>query len=315
MSMCQAGLFNNCNGSCKFCLIKDERPYSIEEIYTELQRTMDNIRFIGTQEENWTNKFSDGISLLGGEIYFIKDERYKELFLQLIDVIIDEVLLKSPNPNVRFSSVSNGNYDPEWLLFPAIDRIKERVGIQHVDMNFSYDFEYRFATPEQEQRVVNTINAFSERYNYRVGVQMILTQNVIDRMINDGWRPKAFAEEKFTNAQLAFLYPHPIYRGNDYTGSQNLPGFNFTRNSLLKAVRILKKEDPFTYQAFYASTHNSAVFKYTMLYVKKEAGTADQAPVLSDGKELINKRCGHSILYQCYSDCDKCMLCDLEGMD
>lgn len=313
--MCQAGIFNNCNGSCDFCLIKDDRFYSMEEIYTEIDRIKENIKFIATQEENWTNKFSNGISLLGGELYYINDEKYKKKFLELIDVIIDEILLKSPNPDVRYSTVSNGYYDPENLLFPVVDRIAERVGIRHVDMNFSYDLLYRFKNEAHERRVRSTINAFAERYNYQVGVQMILTQNVINKMVNEGWTPTKFIQEKFPKCRLAFLYPHPIYRGNNYTGAQNLPLFNFDRKSFFKAMSILKEKEPFVYEAFKASTKNSATFKYTMLYVKKEAGTTDQKPILSDGKEVINPKCGHSVLYQCYSDCDRCMLCDIEGLE
>lgn len=313
--MCQAGIFNNCNGTCEFCLIKDDKFYSMEEIYTEIDRVKENIRFIATQEDNWTTKFADGISLLGGELYYLHDEKYKEKFLELIDVIIDEILLKSPSNRCRYSTVSNGFYDPEWLLFPVIDRIVERAGIQYVDMNFSYDLMYRFKNEAHEKRVRDTINAFHDRYNYMVGVQMILTQNVIDKMVNEGWRPQKFAEETFPGCRLAFLYPHPIYRGNNYTGAKNLPHFNFDRKSFFKAMDILKREEPFTYAAFQASTRNSAVFKYTMLYVKKEAGYSTQPPILSDGKEVINPKCGHSVLYQCYSDTDRCMLCDLEGME
>lgn len=313
MAMCQIGLFNNCNGSCKFCLIKDDRFYEMDEIYEEIERAKENIRFIAKQPDNWTNKYSNGISVLGGELFYMKDEKYKQLFLELIDVIIEEVLTKSPNPDVRFSTVTNGYYDPEWLLFPVIDKIRDAVGIQHVDVNFSYDFKYRFKNDAHEKRVRDTINAFHERYNYVTGVQMILTQDVVNRII-DGWLPKTFIDEYFPGNQLALLYPHPIYRGNDYSGAWNLPDFNFTRGSFIKAMGILKRDDPRAYEAFWRSAHNSAVFKYTMLFVKKHGASAEQLPLLSDGKEIINEDCNHSILYQCYSDTRKCMLCDLDMM-
>ena len=41
----------------------------------------------------------------------------------------------------------------------------------------------------------------------------------------------------------------------------------------------------------------------------------DQKPLLSDGKEIINEKCGHSMLYSCYNDSNKCLLCDLENLD
>ena len=315
MAMCQCGLFNNCNGSCKFCLIKDKGKLSMKEIYVEEERTIENIKFIATQERNWTNFFSDGISILGGEVYYIQDEHYKELFLKIVDTIIEYVLKVSPSPRCRFSTVTNGNYDPNNLLFPVVDRLQEAVGLGKLDINFSYDFKYRFATPEQEQRVRNTINAFRQRYEYCAGIQMILTQDVINKYLYEGWRPRKWIEENLPGNQLAFLYPHPIHRGNDYSGAKNLEGFNFTRESLFKFLRVLKVEDPVIYEAFVSSCRNSAVFKYTMLYDKGDSGTAQQDPRLSDGKEIINSKCGHSTLYQCYSDTDKCMMCDLEALE
>lgn len=312
--MCQAGIFNNCNGSCKFCLLKDEHFFTLPEIYTEIDRTIENIDFISKQPENWTNKFSNGISVLGGELFYMTDTKYKQKMMELADVIIEKILKVSPNPHVKFSTVTNGYYDPENLLFPFIDRIADAVGIGHVDVNFSYDLMYRFKDEAHEKRVVDTVNAFHDRYNYVCGVQMILTQHVINKILYEGWTPTKFIAEKMPGNQLAFLYPHPIHRGNNYSGAQNLPDFNFTRSSFIKAMQILRTECPLEYEAFYRSTHNSAVFKYTMLYDKKDEGSATQLPRLCDGKEIANRKCGHSILYQCYSDSRRCMLCDLEGV-
>ena len=287
----------------------------MEEIYAEIEKAKENIKYISTQEDNWTNKYSDGFSLLGGEIFFIQDEVYKQKILELIDVVIEEILKKSPNPNVRFSTVTNGFYDPEWLLFPVIDKISEAVGIQHVDVNFSYDLRYRFDNEEHRQRVVKTINAFHERYNYCAGIQMILTQDVINRILYDGWRPSTYAEKVFPGNRITFLYPHPIERGNGYKGAKELDGFNFTRKSFFECLAVLKEEEPVIYQSFVESTRNSAVFKYSMLFDKREKGTPDQLPRLTDGKEVLMDDCGHSILYRCYSDSDRCMLCDINSME
>ena len=59
--------------------------------------------------------------------------------------------------------------------------------MNHVDVNFSYDFKYRFHTEESRQRCIETINAFHDRYNYHCGVQMIVTQDVVNMYLN-GWR-------------------------------------------------------------------------------------------------------------------------------
>jgi hypothetical protein len=205
-------------------------------------------------------------------------------------------------------------YDPEWLLFPVVDKIVEAVGVNKVDVNFSYDFKYRFHTEDSRQRCIDTINAFHNRYNYHCGVQMIVTQDVVDMYLN-GWRTFHTIDELFPDNMITFLYPHPIHRGNNYAGTKNLENFNFTRESFLKFLAVLKDEEPKVFEGFLHSTRNSAIFKYTMMFDKFDKGTSQQLPRLSDGKEIINERCNHSILYQCYSDCDKCMLCNLEGFN
>lgn len=309
--MVQLGLHSLCCNKCDFCLIEENHLNQIDDILIEIERAKENIRYINSCEENWSNKYSDGISLLGGEIFFIKDERYKKAILELVDIIIEYVLKPSKNPRCRFSTVTNGMYDPEWLLFPVIDKIVETVGLQYVDVNFSYDFKYRFHSENKRKMCEDTINAFHNRYNYSCGVQMILTQDVINMYLK-GWRTSDFINSILPGNILTFLYPHPIHRGNDYAGEKNLPGFNFTRASFLLFLKTLRKEEPKVFESFLHSTRNSATFKYTMMYEKMDAGYINQDPCLSDGKEVINKSCGHSILYQCYSDTNKCMLCDLE---
>lgn len=311
MSMVQLGLHTKCCNHCDFCLIKDNNVTEVDDILIEIEKAKENIRFINSSKENWSNKYSDGISILGGEIFFIKDERYKKAFLELIDIIIEYILKPSKNPRCRFSTVTNGMYDPEWLLFPVIDKIVNAVGIQYVDVNFSYDFKYRFHSDAARKQCENTINAFHKRYNYIAGVQMILTQDVIDKYLN-GWRTYHFIDKVLPGNVLVFLYPHPIHRGNNYSGEKNLPGFNFTRESFIKFIILLKQEEYRVFESFLHSTRNSAVFKYTMLFDKLQKGNPNQTPVLSDGKEIINTRCNHSILYQCYSNSTECMLCDLE---
>lgn len=313
MAMVQLGLHSKCCNNCDFCTIEENHLDQIDDILVEIKRAKENIKYISTCKDNWQTKYADGISLLGGEIFFVKDKEYKKEILELIDIIIEYVLKPSKNPRCRFSTVTNGMYDPEWMLFPVIDKIVNSVGIQFVDVNFSYDFKYRFHSEESRQQCISTINAFHKRYDYRCGIQMIVTQDVVDKYLN-GWRTTDTVNELFPGNMISFLYPHPIHRGNHYAGTKNLKNFNFTRDSFLKFVALLKKEEPAVFQSFLCSTRNSAVFKYTMMHEKLSAGTINQNPRLSDGKEIINKKCNHSVLYQCYSDTDKCMLCDLESL-
>ena len=299
--MVQYGIWSNCSNKCDFCLIEKHYYRTPEQMVGYLQELIDNIKI-----QDWANKFSDGISLLGGELYFITDKAVQDKFMELIDIIIEYVLKVSKNPNCKYSTVTNGIYEPSFL-YKVIDRIVERAGIQYVDVNFSYDLKYRFHSEAARKQCLQNIIDFHKRYNYRIGVQMILTQYLID-MINRG----EFSIDKWQNeiasgSILEFLYPHKIHTGIV------LDDFNFKRADFIKFMRKLYHENEENFFNFVSSVRHSSIFKYTGLYIDDEGNTHSE-PVLSDGKEIINSVCNHSTLYQCYADSDKCMLCDLNNI-
>lgn len=301
-NMVQYGVWPDCCNSCDFCLREQRIPYKKAKQLAWLKRIKENINYI-----DWENKFSYGISLLGGELYYITDVELQAAFLELIDVIIEKILKISKNPNCKYSTVTNGLYEPTFL-FKCIDKIVKAVGIEKVDVNFSYDLKYRFKTEHDRLLVLNNINSFHERYKYRVGVQMILTQYVIDSWQAGTFDVISFIQNEISNNQLAFLYPHPTRAG------KKLKDFFFKRSDFLKFIQYLRSECPEVYTSFLLSTKNSCTFKYTGLINKLYPDVTEQ-PVLADSKDILNTNCGHSILYQCYSDCNNCVLCDLYALD
>lgn len=296
----QYGVWANCPNSCDFCLLKEKRFYSKNEQVKWLNLIKQNIYTI-----DWEHEFSGGISLLGGELYYIKDRFVQTKFMELIDVIINRILKVSNDPICRYSTVTNGLYEPSFL-YRVMDHLKAEVSMNKVDVNFSYDFKYRFKNKNAEKLCLKNINAFTERYNYRTGVQMILTQNVID-MWKNGWDVNKWINSTIPGCNLAFLYPHRVRTG------KILPDFRFNRKDLLDFVIYLKHESPSVYLSFIHSTRNSERFKYTGL-VNRGHINAREIPILTDGKE-IKTECGHSELYRCYADSDACVLCDLMNID
>ena len=299
--MVQYSIWSNCCNNCDFCLRKERIPYSREKQLLTLRRTRKNLDFV-----DWKDKFSDGISLLGGELYYIEDKELQDEFMLLIDDIIEKVLKVSPNPNVKYSTVTNGIYNPEFL-YRVIDRIVDKVGIQAVDLNFSYDMKYRYKNEERRKLVLKNINNFHQRYNYKVGVQMILTQYVIDMWKRGEFDVNKFIDENIPGNTLCFLYPHPIETG------LNLTDFNFKRRDLFDFLKYLKEANYFVYVSFMLSTMNSCSYKYTGLKNRTSLDFTEE-PKFTDGKEILTE-CGHSILYRCYTDSDKCLLCDLMAFD
>ena len=81
---CQYGVWPNCCNNCDFCL-REEREFLTKPLQL---RNLDMIKK-NIDVLDWKNKFSYGISLLGGELYYIKDKDIQESFLELVDIIIE----------------------------------------------------------------------------------------------------------------------------------------------------------------------------------------------------------------------------------
>lgn len=302
MAMVQYDLWNNCSNSCDFCLIYRKRILNNEQMIERIDQIIDNINYIG---DRWTTQFSDGISLLGGEVYFIIDLKVQEKLMELIDHIINKILL--PNKVLghicKYSTVTNGIYQPD-LLFRMIDRIVEKVGIEFVDVNFSYDLKYRFHTEESRLLCLENMRKFSERYNYRIGAQMVVTEYLIDMINNKEFDIGEFQNKIVPNSIVEFLYPHEVHTG------KVLDDFQFPRDKFLRFLIWLKANYYENFINYCDSINNSSIFKYTGLYINAD-WSMEIEPKLSDGKEIINPNCNHSVLYQCYKDSDKCILCDI----
>ena len=302
MAMVQYDLWNNCSNSCDFCLIYRKRILNSKQMIERIDQIIDNINYVG---DRWTTQFSDGISLLGGEVYFITDLKVQEKLMELIDHIIDKILLpnKALGHVCKYSTVTNGIYQPD-LLFRMIDRIVEKAGIEFVDVNFSYDLKYRFHTEESRLLCLENMRKFSERYNYRIGAQMVVTEYLIDMINNKECDIGEFQNKIVPNSIVEFLYPHEVHTG------KVLDDFQFPRDKFLRFLVWLKASYYENFINYCDSINNSSIFKYTGLYINAD-WSIEIEPKLSDGKEIINPNCNHSILYQCYKDSDKCILCDI----
>ena len=298
--MLQYSVWSNCCNQCDFCLRAERIPYSKEKQLRRLDRIKKNLDYI-----DWAGKYSGGISLLGGELYYTTDEDLQKSFLELVDLIIEKVLKKSTNPLVKYSTVTNGMYDPTFL-FKVLDKLSEACGTQVIDINFSFDLKYRYHQEGQKEQVIKNVNLVHDRYNYKVGIQMILTQHLID-LWKSGVDVIKYVDDLMPDNQLAFLYPHPVHTG------KNLDDFFFKRTDLFPFLTWLKNIYPNEYLSFMHSTKNSATYKWTGL---KDILSDDieEQPQLTDGKEEITE-CGHSVLYRCYADSNKCLLCDLYSFD
>ena len=157
------------------------------------------------------------------------------------------------------------------------------------------------------------IEAFQEKYpEYILGVQSICTQYLIDEILHNNFLEKWY--EKYPHTSFELLYPHPVHTGI------RLDDFFPRRESIFELVEYLSTHGfGDVLEHFHSSVRNSSLFKHTGLYHRDDEfvdGKVDlkQKPELSRDKTAKNKKCFHSILYQCYSDSDRCLLCDLNSI-
>lgn len=304
MSMVQYGLWPNCTNSCDFCLLLDRDYKSEEERLNILASIKENIKHI-----DWKSKFSNGISLLGGEIYYTEYDSIKESFLDLIRRIIETIII--PTKGSVYSTVTNGIYDSKILLEPTLDLFEEYGVLDQVDINFSWDLKYRFHNEESLQSMIRNVNMIYDKYQLTPRVQTCLTQYLIDAHLNGEFDMVSYQKEHFPHTEWSLLYPHKINTG------KVLDDFFFKRDSLFSFIKYLKSHGQNELiQHLIQSVINSSQFKYTGLWERntlygenKEITELEQSPTLENKQNLTE--CGHSDLYRCYIDSDKCLLCDL----
>ena len=71
--MVQYCVWPNCTNKCDFCLLKQRPYFSKQEQLESLQAIRHNIKTI-----DWQGKFVYGISLLGGELFYVKDKELRK---------------------------------------------------------------------------------------------------------------------------------------------------------------------------------------------------------------------------------------------
>ena len=118
-------------------------------------------------------------------------------------------------------------------MYKVIDKIVDAVGIDKVDINFSYDLKYRFKSDLDRLKVLKNINDFHNRYDYCVGVQMILTQYLINLWKDGKFDVNEFMEKEIPGNQLSLLYPHPIHT------EKVLDDFFFNRKDFLQFIKYI----------------------------------------------------------------------------
>ena len=109
MKILQYLLWTNCNNACKFCIRGDKSDaYSkIEDMLASIEKAKSNIL-----SQDWSS-YKGGISIIGGELYYVEDRRLQLALLDLMHTATDVILKK--NDSTCIVLITNLIYDDSFL--------------------------------------------------------------------------------------------------------------------------------------------------------------------------------------------------------
>lgn len=278
-------LWENCNNKCKFCFL-DYKKLSH-------QQRIDAIEHLPTWMDSLTP--DSNLLLIGGELY---DSSVYQLGLISIYQQISK-LMASGTIKI-FTTNSNLMYRDLGLLRTCIEIIRLTTHEQF-NQRFAFTTSYdiggtRFFTPEREKLFLDNLEVMPSLIgvnDVNVNVNMILTKPLCHELQKYG---QCYIDD-FERQYHCHVMLLPYFIKD--------PSLAVTRREMLQTLTRL--DSSYVLNWVYAKLTNNTdkrrVFKYnpeSQCYEEHNAG------ILS---------CGHGKNFiRCYSDSDRCFLCDVKAM-
>ena len=303
-------LWNNCGNNCTFCHQRNHERKSDDKILTP-EEQINSLelceKFLDTQFEKGNH-----ILLVGGEIFDIKNDEVKKIFVRLILKKIlkmmsyDEIELFYVNTNLLYEDISL----LDWFLtlFQAnglLDRIK---------FTTSYDIQGRFRTKESEQLFYKNLKYITDTYkDIKVVVNTVLTLEACKRINEDRFGADYLLEyikqqdkNHITIKEWIDYFKVQIntipYIKLDYENSPKAP----TEKEIIETLQHVNTVVP-GYLEQYAD--NIALTQEKLLYEYRKN--------VKDFVYCSSKlgECGHSVNFKrVFEDSDKCFPCEMKKL-
>lgn len=296
MRMLQYLLWTNCNNNCRFC-IRGDKSDSFKNLSDMLESVKKAKESICNQD--WT-KYDGGISVIGGELFYIKDEVLQDALFSLFETVVDKVL--KLRENIYLVLISNLIYDTAFLE-KVLNMFKNRGVEEQIQLHTSYDIKYRYATIDDKLLYEQNLYKIRKLYpNLAITVQNILTQYFIEQVNSGKFDINSFEDEFMV--KFALLVP---LKSNL---SSKLSDFFPKRKDFINFLIKISSENPIVFRKFI----DSARYAFTSKDFIDTQNDKELIPSNSAKFYAPNMKCGHSDVFNCYSDSDKCMLCDIEAL-
>ncbi len=275
-------LWDNCTNNCKFCFQrKSPRLFSID---FQKQILNNVLSFINS------DKFQVGshILLVGGEIF---DDSNRKFIIEFFDKIC-----KMMTRNTIELCYLNTNllYEDLNLLFLVLDVFKQNSLLDRLKFTTSYDLVGRFSTSSKEQLFISNLRTITSNYNVKVVTNMILSNELCRKIIDQTFSLSRFQQENNTELNLI---PYIILDESLATD----------KNNIMQALTTLKKKDYMIFKSFLFNINIKQPRK--MFYFKDCKDIIDNKLTACECKLL---ECGHSENFKRYTvDKKSCFVCDI----
>lgn len=275
-------LWDNCSNNCKFCFQrKSPRLFSID---FQKQILNNVLSFINS------DKFQVGshILLVGGEIF---DDSNRKFIIEFFDKIC-----KMMTRNTIELCYLNTNllYEDLNLLFLVLDVFKQNSLLDRLKFTTSYDLVGRFSTNSKEQLFISNLHTITSNYNVKVVTNMILSNELCRKIIDQTFSLSRFQQENNTELNLI---PYIILDESLATD----------KNNIMQALTTLKKKDYMIFKSFLFNINIKQPRK--MFYFKDCKDVIDNKLTACECKLL---ECGHSENFKRYTvDKKSCFVCDI----
>ena len=275
-------LWDNCTNNCKFCFQrKSPRLFSID---FQKQILNNVLSFINS------DKFQVGshILLVGGEIF---DDSNRKFIIEFFDKICK---LMTRNTIELCYLNTNLLYEDLNLLFLVLDVFKQNSLLDRLKFTTSYDLVGRFSTNSKEQLFISNLHTITSNYNVKVVTNMILSNELCRKIIDQTFSLSRFQQENNTELNLI---PYIILDEALATD----------KNNIMQALTTLKKKDYMIFKSFLFNINIKQPRK--MFYFKDCKDIIDNKLTACECKLL---ECGHSENFKRYTvDKKSCFVCDI----
>ena len=284
-------LWFDCPNKCNYCFFRNINRFS------DKNSKINAIEYAlkGIKSTNWDKDYNE-IALVGGEIFSnLFSDNINSKLKELISTIIE--LIKQNKVKKLF--LLTALLEKTDMLSWVIQQIKDNNLFNNISINTSWDLKYRFN--ENNRNIWKDNIQLLKDNNITYHIEMILSQFMIESVLENN--DEVIDILKLDNIDL-LRTELPINTDKNFVDD-----FFPKRDDFLSFIKILHKINK---PLFNRLCDQESRAKTIHIIPFKQVRYRDYNNFIEDINKNNLSKCGHDKMYACYSDSDKCLICDIK---